>query len=73
MAKINIQAEQAISELKKVGTGLKQLRNEMKQLNTISASTFTKLESGLNGLASSNKRLSDLVKTLSKNLRQTFR
>ena len=70
MAKINIQAEQAISELKKVGTGLKQLRNEMKQLNTISASTFTKLESGLNGLASSNKRLSDLVKTLSKNLRQ---
>ena len=70
MAKINIEASEAITELKKLGTGLKEVRDEMKQLNTISASTFTNLEKGLNNLGAANKRLGDLVKTLSKNLRQ---
>jgi tape measure domain-containing protein len=69
MAKINIQAAEAIAELKQLAVGLNDVREEISKLNTISATTFTKLETGLNSLGTANIRLGNLVKTLSKNLR----
>ena len=70
MAKINIQADTAIAELKKLGNGLKDIRKDLNGINKVSGKAFKNLEKSMNQVGVSNKRLGDLVKTLSKNLRE---